>query len=240
MEELSRKRRSLSVPTFFLIIVSFYMVGSVMQNILATKTFGTPELSITTGGTIISWLVFLCMDVITEIWGRKRAIQCFWISAILNLFISGIAWICIAIPGNNDFINSSYEVILGTGWRIVIASITAFLLGNYANTMIMYLMRVNSKNPNKTFGFMLRAVLSTLIGQFLDNAIFYLIAFAPIGIPATIEQSWTTILQLVGFTTAIETVVEALVSPLTSLFINYLKRLKMEQGVITDIETGKE
>lgn len=240
MEDISRKPRRLSVSAFFLIIVSFYMVGSVMQNILATKTFGTPELSITTGGTIISWLVFLCMDVITEIWGRKRSIQCFWISAALNLLISGIAWICIAIPGNNDFINGSYEVILGTGWRIVIASITAFLLGNYANTLIMYAMRVNSKNPNKTFGFVCRAVLSTLIGQLIDNGIFYLIAFAPIGIPATIEQSWMTILQLVGFTTAIETVVEALVSPLTSLLVKYLKKLKIEEGIVTDIETGKE
>ena len=240
MEELTRKPHRLSVPTFFLIIVSFYMVGSVMQNILATKTFGTPELSITTGGTIISWLVFLCMDVITEIWGKRKSIQIFWISAALNLFFSGIAWICIAIHGNNDFINGSYEVILGTGWRIVIASITAFLLGNYANTFIMYAMRVNSKNPNKTFGFICRAVLSTLVGQLLDNGIFYLIAFAPIGIPSTIEQSWMTILQLVGFTTAIETIVEALVSPLTSLLINHLKKLKIEEGIETDIETGKE
>lgn len=240
MEELSRKKQPIKLSTYFIILVSFYMVGSVMQNILATKTFGTPEISITTGGTIISWLVFLCMDVITEIWGKKRAIRCFWISGILNLLFSGIAWICIAIPGNNDFINGSYEVILGTGWRIVIASITAFLLGNYANTMIMYWMRVNSKNPNKTFGFMIRAVLSTLIGQLIDNALFYLIAFSPIGIPATIEQSWITILQLVGFTTAIETVVEAAVSPLTSLFIKKLRACKLEEGVQTDIELGKE
>ena len=240
MEELAPRKHKVSFSAFFIIIVSFYMVGSVMQNILATKTFGTSEISITTGGTIISWLVFLCMDVITEIWGKKRSIQCFWISAILNLAFSGIAWICIAIPGNNDFINGSYETILGTGWRIVIASISAFLLGNYANTMIMYVMRVNSKNPNKTAGFMIRAILSTLVGQLIDNAVFYLIAFSPIGIPKTIEQSWMTILQLVGFTTAIETIVEAAVSPLTSLFIKYLKQVKIDEGIQTDVDTGKE
>lgn len=234
------QKASISIQGIFLILVSFYMVGSVMQNILATKTFGTSEISITTGGTIISWLVFLTMDVITEIFGKKKAVKCFWISALLNLAFSGIAWICILIPGNNDFLSSSYEVILGTGWRIVIASISAFLIGNYANTYIMYLLRVKSKNPNKTLGFMFRAILSTLIGQVLDNALFYLIAFAPIGIPNTIEQSWTTILQLVGFTTLIETAVEALISPLTAFAVAKLKRMKQEQNYQSDIELGAE
>ena len=241
MEDIARKKHQpIKVGTWFLILVAFYMAGSVFQNVLATKTFGTEELSITTGGTIISWLVFLCMDVITEIWGRKKAIHCFLISGALNLAFSGIAWICIAIPGNNSFLSSAYEIILGTGWRIVLASITAFLLGSYANTMIMYIMRVKSKNPSKTLGFMLRAILSTLLGQIVDNALFYLIAFAPIGIPGTIEQSWMTLLQLVCFTTLIETIVEALISPLTATFIRYLKNQKQLQNVSTDIETGKE
>lgn len=43
-----------------------------MQNILAVKTFGNSMIAITTGGTLISWLVFACMDVVTEIWGKKE------------------------------------------------------------------------------------------------------------------------------------------------------------------------
>lgn len=237
---MNEKKKLWHLPTVFLVLVAFYMAGSVFQNILATKTFGTPEIAITTGGTIISWLVFLCMDVITEIWGKKKAILCFWISAGLNLLFSGIAWICIATQGNNDFLASSYEVILGTGWRIVVASISAFLIGNYANTYIMYWMRKKSKNPAKTAGFMLRAVLSTLAGQLLDNGVFYLIAFAPLGIAGTIEQSWITILQLVGFTTLIETIVEGLVSPLTAQLVKKLKKEKEEQHIETDVELGKE
>ena len=183
-------------------------------------------IAITTGGTLISWLVFACMDVITEIWGRKRAILTFTGGAILNLLFNLICWIAIQIPGTSDFIQSSYETVLGTGWRIVLGSITAFLLGNFINTQIMYLMKVHSKDQNNSKGFMFRAILSTLLGQLVDNGLFYLIAFSPLGIAGTVENPWHMILQLVIFTTCIETIVEAIVSPLTAKFVKHLKSKK--------------
>ena len=221
-----KKLKNINLTSWLVAITAFYIAGSVLQNILAVKTFGTNLIAITTGGTLISWLVFACMDVITEIWGKKRAIQTFTASAIFNLIFNGLCWIAIAIPGTSDFIQSSYTVVLGTGWRIAIGSITAFLLGNYINTQIMYVMRVKSKDENNSIGFIIRAVLSTLFGQLVDNGLFYLIAFAPLGITGTVESSWLMIGQLVLFTTIIETVVEGVVSPLTAKFVKYLRNKK--------------
>lgn len=235
-----KKHLAISFSTCFIVIVSFYIVGSIMQNILAVKTFGTDTISITTAGTLISWMVFLCLDLITEIWGRKKAIIVFWSSAILNLIFTGIAWICIVIPGNNAFIGEAYKVVLGSGWRIVTASILAFILGNYANTLVMYLMRIKSKDSSNSFSFICRAILSTILGQAIDNGLFMVLAFAPIGIQGTIEQSWTTIGQIIGFTTAIEVVAELFVSPLTAFLVKKLKAMKEKENIQTDIELGKE
>lgn len=220
------KLKNVKLTDWLVAITAFYIAGSVLQNILAVKTFGTELVAITTGGTIISWLVFACMDVITEIWGKKRAIKTFVASAIFNLIFNAICWIAIALPGTSDFVQGSYSVVLGTGWRIAIASITAFLLGNYINTQIMYVMRVHSKDENNSKGFMFRAVLSTLFGQLVDNGLFYLMAFAPIGIVGTIESPWSLIGQLILFTTLIETIVEAIVSPLTAKFVKHLRTKK--------------
>ena len=82
--------------------------------------------------------------------------------------------------GTSEHIQECYTTILGTGWRIVIGSITAFLIGNYVNTQIMHVMRKNSKDENNSLRFMARAVLSTLFGQLIDNGLFYIISFAPI------------------------------------------------------------
>lgn len=221
------KLKNIKLTDWLVAITAFYIAGSVLQNILAVKTFGTELVAITTGGTIISWLVFACMDVITEIWGKKRAIKTFVASAIFNLIFNAICWIAIALPGTSDFVQGSYSVVLGTGWRIAIASITAFLLGNYINTQIMHVMRVHSKDENNSKGFIFRAVLSTLFGQLVDNGLFYLMAFAPIGIVGTIENPWSLIGQLVLFTTLIETIVEAIVSPCTAKFVKYLRTKKV-------------
>lgn len=220
------KLKNIKLSNWIVIITACYIAGAIMQNILAVKTFGTSVIAITTGGTLISWLVFACMDVITEIWGKKRAIRTFIGGAILNLLFNLVCWIAITIPGTSDFIQNSYSIVLGTGWRIVIGSITAFLLGNYINTQIMHLMKVHSKDQNDSKRFMFRAIISTLFGQLIDNGLFYLIAFAPLGIPGTVENSWSMILQLVVFTTCIETIVEAIVSPLTAKFVKHLKNKK--------------
>lgn len=211
---------------WLIVITAFYVTGSVLQNILAVKTFGNILFAVTTGGTLISWLVFACMDVITEVYGKKRAILTFTGSALLNICFNIVCWIAIAIPGTNDFVGSAYSTVLGTGWRITIGSIIAFLLGNYINTQIMYLMKKHSKNPDKSLGFIGRAITSTFFGQLVDNGLFYLISFAPLGITGTVENPWQMIGTLVLCTTILETLIESVVSPLTAKFVRYLKNLQ--------------
>ena len=217
------KLKNVKPTNWLIVITAFYVAGSILQNILAVKTFGTSVLAITTGGTLISWLVFACMDVITEVFGKRRAILTFVGSAILNILFNIVCWIAISIPGTSSFINDAYTTVLGTGWRIALGSIIAFLLGNYINTQIMYVMKKHSKDSNKSLGFIGRAITSTLFGQLVDNGLFYLIAFAPLGIAGTVENSWQMIGTLVLCTTLIETVVESIVSPITAKFVKYLK-----------------
>ena len=217
------KLKNVKPTNWLIVITAFYVAGSILQNVLAVKTFGTSVLAITTGGTLISWLVFACMDVITEVFGKRRAILTFVGSAILNIFFNIVCWIAISIPGTSSFINDAYTTVLGTGWRIALGSIIAFLLGNYINTQIMYVMKKHSKDSNKSLGFIGRAITSTLFGQLVDNGLFYLIAFAPLGIAGTVENSWQMIGTLVLCTTLIETVVESIVSPITAKFVKYLK-----------------
>lgn len=208
---------------WLVIITAFYIAGCVLQNILAVKTFGTSLLAITTAGTLISWLVFGCIDLLTEVWGKGRARKTFIGGAIMNIFFNIVCWIAILIPGTNEFVGNAYSTVLGTSWRIATASIIAFLMGNFIDTHIMHKMRVNSKDEHKTKGFVIRATVSTLFGQLADNAIFYILAFAPIGIVGTVESPWIMIGELVLFTTIFETVVEAIFSPFIGKFAEYLK-----------------
>ena len=230
MKNLIKKIKETKISYWFLGITAYYFVGAFMQNLLSVKTLGNSAMAIVTAGTLISWSVFGAIDIITEVWGKKVAIRTFWTSAILNLIFTGICWIAILIPGTNDFVGSAYAVILGTGWRIAICSMLAFILSNYTNTLIMHVMKSKSKNKKDGKEFSLRLVLSTLAGQIIDNALFFTLAFAPFGIAGTIEMSWIFILEVVAFTTTIEVIVEGAFSPLFHKFTLYLESKKNLEG----------
>lgn len=216
------------LSTFILIIIAFYFAGVVVQNILAVKMFGTQQINICDSGILISWLVFACMDIITELFDKKTAVKYFTIASVLNVFFTLVFLIAIVIPGIDAEMSDAFAMVVGTNWRIVVASVVAFWLGNYVNAFIMYIMRVKSKNSKRTISFIARAIISTLLGQFVDNAIFSIIAFAPIGIPGTYELDMLSILQNVAIGTSIEVCIEAAFAPLTALFVKYLKK-KQEQ-----------
>lgn len=227
--------KKLDFKTWILILGAFYFSGSLIQNLLAVKMLGTTTFTVCDSGTLISWLVFACMDIVTETMGKKSAIKYFTIASGLNLFFSIIYMIVMILPGTDEVMSESFANVFGTNWRIVFSSITAFWIGNYINAFIMYAMRVKSKNENSTAGFMARAIVSTIFGQLVDNTLFSVMAFGPFGIPGTYEIPWIAIFQTVAFGTFMETISEAVFSPITSLAVNRLKTLRDEERIkVTD------
>ena len=199
-------------------IITIYVVGCFLQNILAVKTFSVFGLPLTTGGTLISWIVFACMDIITELCGKKTAIKIFTATMLGNILWNMICQIAIAFPGTNQFVSECYAVVLGTGWRITIASAAAFWIGNYINSSIMNRMRYEH-GDNK---YCLRAVVSTVFGQAVDNLLFYIIAFSPLGVNA-VEMEWKSIFTVAILTTALETALETVLSLVTKRIVAELR-----------------
>ena len=227
--------KKLDFKTWILILGAFYFSGSLIQNLLAVKMLGTTTFTVCDSGSLISWLVFASMDIVTETMGKKSAIKYFTIASGLNLFFSIIYMIVMILPGTDEVMSESFANVFGTNWRIVFSSITAFWIGNYINAFIMYAMRVKSKNENSTAGFMARAIVSTIFGQLVDNTLFSVMAFGPFGIPGTYEIPWIAIFQTVAFGTFMETISEAVFSPITSLAVNRLKTLRDEERIkVTD------
>ena len=227
--------KKLDFKTWILILGAFYFSGSLIQNLLAVKMLGTTTFTVCDSGTLISWLVFACMDIVTETMGKKSAIKYFTIASGLNLFFSIIYMIVMILPGTDEVMSESFANVFGTNWRIVFSSITAFWIGNYINAFIMYAMRVKSKNENSIAGFMARAIVSTIFGQLVDNTLFSVMAFGPFGIPGTYEIPWIAIFQTVAFGTFMETISETVFSPITSLAVKRLKMLRDEESIkVTD------
>lgn len=237
-----RNLKSAKYNTYMTFVVIFYAMGSLIINLMAIRTFGKydgfrPILQVTTAGSLISWLVFAAIDIITEVCGKKKAIQTFWMVGILNVVLTLVAAFACLIPGTPGT-NDAYVTVFGFNWGIALASITAFILGNYANTIIMYVMKTRASDPKSGKGFTLRVIVSTTVGQFIDNAFFYILALAPgFGIGGLSSEfvrcaNWGLLFEMVGFTTLIELGVEVLFSPLFHKFSQFL--IKKNESELSD------
>ncbi len=155
------------------------------MNLLANKSIALPFSWMALDcGIIISWLVFLIMDVVTKHFGPKCATELSVFAVILNLFFSLIFFIASVIPGVwseagplflSEIIGLALDKTVGGTWYIVLGSAFAFLIAaavnNFTNHGIGLLFK---KNPDGSLAYFLRAYVSTALGQFVDNLAFSL------------------------------------------------------------------
>ena len=195
---------------------AFYYVGCMMQNILAIKTINLGFLIIDTG-SFISPFTFAFGDIACELYGRKKTTKIFTNACVIN-FVFSVGMMAVSkIQGVDGYIDDCYSTILGNNLRFVLASAIAFYVGNISNAYIM-------TGAKGAYG--KRAIVSTIIGQFFDNAIFFIIAYAPLGINVW-EMGWKDIFVMVLTGTIWEVIIEATTVPLSK---NYIERVKKNNG----------
>jgi uncharacterized integral membrane protein (TIGR00697 family) len=139
-----------------------------------------------------------------------------WTGFAALAFMAVMAAIVVALPAAPGWPGQpAYEFVFGNSWRIVLASMTAFWVGEFANSFVLARLKVATGGRH----LWLRTIGSTVVGQGLDSVIFYPLAFYGLaGWP--VEQLYQVVLSQ----WFIKTLWEAALTPVTYLFIGFLKR----------------
>lgn len=158
-------------------VVTLFVVSVICMNLLANKTLLQLDWIALDGGILISWLSFMCMDIITKHFGPKASNQISVLAAAINILTCLIFFVASIIPSNAaDY--SAFDGIFGGTWFILLGSTVAFLASAMINNTLNWMIgRCFRKNPDGKTAFAARAYISTFIGQFLDNLIFSAIVF---------------------------------------------------------------
>ena len=107
-------------------VVTLFVVSVICMNLLANKTLLQLPWIALDGGILISWLSFMCMDIITKHFGPKASNRISVLACGINLLTCAIFFIASAIPSNaGDF--SAFDGIFGGTWFILLGSTVAFL-----------------------------------------------------------------------------------------------------------------
>lgn len=197
-------------------VVTLFAVSVICMNLLANKTLLQLDFIALDGGILISWLSFMCMDIITKHFGPRASTLISVHAVMINLLTCLIFYIVSIIPsGANDY--TAFDGIFGGTWFILLGSTVAFLLSafinNFLNWLIGFFFR---KHPDGKLAFATRSYISTFIAQFFDNFVFSVIVFcifAPIfwdGFHWTVLQCFTC--ALTG--AVAELIMEMLFSPI--------------------------
>lgn len=158
-------------------VVTLFVVSVVCMNLLANKTLLQLDWIALDGGILISWLSFMCMDVITKHFGPKASNRISILAVGINLLTCAIFYVASVIPSNvNDY--TAFNGIFGGTWFILMGSTIAFLASALINNSLNWSIgKLFRKNPDGKFAFAMRTYISTFIGQFFDNFLFSIIVF---------------------------------------------------------------
>jgi uncharacterized integral membrane protein (TIGR00697 family) len=167
-------------------------------------------------GVLFFPVSYILGDVLTEVYGYANARRVIWTGFAALVFMAFMAAVVVALPAAKDWPGQdAYEFVFGNSWRIVLASMTAFWAGEFANSFVLAKLKVATGGR---FLWM-RTIGSTVVGQGLDSLIFYPLAFYGLaGWP--IEQLGQVVLSQ----WLIKTAWEALLTPVTYLVVGWLKR----------------
>ncbi len=237
-----REKTSILLRSIPATVMTLFVVSVICMNLLANKTLLQLEWIALDGGILISWLSFMCMDIITKHFGPGASNRISVLAAAINLLTCLIFFIASAIPSNAGNYDA-FDGIFGGTWFILLGSTVAFLSSAVINNMLNFMIGgVFKKNPHGKLAYAMQTYVSTFIGQFLDNFIFSVIVFVGFA-PIFWDGFHWTVLQcaMCALTGAVaELVMEIVFSPIGYRITKKWRENAVGKKYLDYIGKGKE
>lgn len=201
------------MAAFVTILLLSNIIGASKQSVVDMPGYGP---WIFGAGVMFFPVSYIIGDILTEVYGYARARRVIWAGFAALIFMAFMAWVVVSLPPAEGWPNqAAYEAVFSNAWRIVLASIMAFWVGEFANSFVMAKMKLLTKGKYLWS----RTISSTAVGQAFDSAIFYPLAFWG-------NDGWTNaaIVQLVISQFVVKVTWEVLLTPVTYAVVGWLKR----------------
>ncbi len=157
----------------FQIMLMVFISLLILANILSSKLIDILIFNVPVG-ILLYPFTFTITDIVSEIYGRKKANWIVFLGMISIVITFIVLRICIMIPPSSVFtFNKEFMIIFNFSTRITIASICSYIVSQYWDIFLFHKIK---KITNNRY-LWLRNNLSTMTSQFLDTVIFISIVF---------------------------------------------------------------
>jgi uncharacterized integral membrane protein (TIGR00697 family) len=164
----------------FLILSGLFMGALVVCNLIATK-FTELDLgfktSIVSVGILPYPLTFLLTDIISEIYGRRRADQVVITGFFASIMVIGVLWLALQFESlKGDYggpTTQEFATVFGKSWRVILASMTAYLAAQFLDIRLFHFWKRVTNGRH----LWLRNNASTIVSQLLDTVLVVFVLF---------------------------------------------------------------
>lgn len=159
-----------------MLVTALFITLYLVSNIMAVKVVSFFGVFYFDAGTITFPFAYMLGDVLTEIWGYRIAKKVIWLTLLCNILLVLCTQIGVWMP-SPDYLEQSataYNTVFTYVPRIVLGSLTGFLLGELSNAWLME----RIKRLTRGRYLWVRTIGSSVVGYLFDSLPFVLIAFA--------------------------------------------------------------
>ncbi|NLE46250.1 MAG: queuosine precursor transporter [Chloroflexi bacterium] len=170
---MSRSDRTNGLVTLGVILISAYIAAQLLSDILSLKIALVAGFSIDVG-TFIYPLTFTLRDLVHKQLGRSVARTVIVIAGVVNVIMAGLFAFAAWLPPDPTWQwQHEFAAVLSPAWRIVVASIVAEIVSQFADTE-MYHLWVTWITERYQWA---RVLISNSVSVPLDSLIFCWAAF---------------------------------------------------------------
>jgi uncharacterized integral membrane protein (TIGR00697 family) len=193
--------------------ITLFVVILLISNLIAPKFFAIGPLRIS-AAQILFPITYIFGDVFTEVYGYSASRRAIWYGFFASFLLVVISYLAVIIPPAPEFKDqAAFETIFKPVGRIVAASLLAYWCGEFANSFTLAKLKLLTKGRH----LWTRTIGSTIVGQAVDTTVVMFAAFygtRPLGV----------IFSLIVSGYLIKVIYETLMTPITYLIVNSLKR----------------
>ena len=206
------------MAAFVTVLICSNFIGAAKQTTIDLPLLGATTFS---AGVLFFPISYIFGDILTEVYGYGRDRRVVWAGFAGLAFATFMAWVVVSLPpAGSEFMKSyqtNLEGVFGNSWRIALGSMIAFWCGSFANSYTLAKMKIWSGGR----WLWTRTIGSTMVGELVDSALFYFIAFY--GIWATGDVIKIAIAQYL-----LKSTWEIVMTPVTYRVVGFLKRVENE------------
>jgi len=213
------------MAAFVTVLICSNLIGPAKIAQLELPVIGT---FIIGAGALFFPISYVFGDILTEVYGYARARRVIWAGFAGLGFASFMAAVVVALPPAPFWQHQgAYEVAFGSTWRIVGASMIAYFCGEFVNSYALARLKILTAGK----WLWTRTIGSTIVGEAVDSALFYPLAFYGGGI---IPDEKLPLVMLAQFVAKVS--VEVAFTPVTYKVVGWLKRAEREDYYDRDMD----